>query len=138
MKTFIVLVLDTRRPRPDGTCPILLRIIHHRASSQITLGKYVKVADWDEKARRIKSSYKGTESVTRLNNWLQKKKAEATDVITKLDEQKTLDTYTVYQIRDLLEKKRDVTSFFAYGWNFPNSKDKLSDKNADGEENFYA
>ena len=115
MKTFIVLALDTRKPKPDGTCSILLRIIHHRASSQITLGKYVKETDWDESARCIKSSYKGTESVTRLNNWLQKKKAEATDLITKLDEQKTLDTYTVYQIRDLIEKKRDTASFFAYG-----------------------
>lgn len=114
MKTFIVLALDSRRPKADGTCPILLRIIHHGKTSQITTGFYVKETDWNEQARCIKSSYKGTQSVTRLNNQLQKKKSDALDFIAKLDERKLLDTYSVLELKQLIEKKPERASFLAY------------------------
>ena len=114
MKTFIVLSLDTRRAKADGTYPILLRIIHHEKTSSITLGVYITEKDWDAKKRCIKSSYKGTQSVTRLNNFLQKKKSDAIDLVTKLDERKTLDTYTVLQLKELIEKKPNSESFIAY------------------------
>jgi site-specific recombinase XerD len=115
MKTFIVLSLDTRRPKKDSTCPILLRISHHGKVSAITTGIYVKEADWDDGARSIKSSYRGTESVTRLNNFLQKKKAEAIDLVTKLDERKTLDSLTVVQVKELIERKSESGSFLEFG-----------------------
>src|SRR5882757_9200119 len=110
MKTFIVLALDTRRAKADGTYPVLLRIIHHGKVSPITTGIYVKEKDWDEKERKIKSSYRGSESVTRLNNYLQKRKSEATDIITKLDERKTLDTLSVLEIKKLIDRKSDSNS----------------------------
>ncbi|MBS1619923.1 MAG: site-specific integrase [Bacteroidetes bacterium] len=115
MRTFVVLALDTRRAKSDGTYPVLLRIIHYEKPASITLGIYLKKEDWDAKIRTIKPSYKGTESVTRLNNFLQKKKSEAIDIITKLDEKKTLDSLTVTQIKDLISKKSDSGSFFEYG-----------------------
>lgn len=37
MKTFVAIALDARRPKADGTCPILLRIIHHGKASQISI-----------------------------------------------------------------------------------------------------
>jgi integrase/recombinase XerD len=114
MRTFIVLALDTRRAKADGTYPVLLRIIHYEKPAAITTGVYLKEQDWDEKARCIKSTYKGTDSVTRLNNYLQKKKSEAIDIITKLDEKKTLDTLTVGQIKDMILRKSDLDSFFKY------------------------
>jgi site-specific recombinase XerD len=115
MRTSIVLTLDTRRAKADGTYPVLLRIIHYEKPAAITLGLYLKKEDWDEKARIIKPSYKGTDSVIRLNNFLQKKKSEAIDIITKLDERKMLHTLTVSQIKDLIERSSDSASFFAYG-----------------------
>src|ERR1700679_3180426 len=113
MNTQILLVLDTRYMKKDGTYPVILRIVHNRESSQIKLGIFIEDKHWDEEKRIIKSSYRGTESVTRLNNQLQKKKTEATDIIKKLDEQKTLNSYSVYQLKDLIEKKNEKSSFFS-------------------------
>jgi hypothetical protein len=98
MRTFIVLALDTRSQKKDGTYPLKLRIIHHEKSTAIGLGVYLKESDWDDKARAIKPSYKGTESVARLNNLIQKRKAEAVDIVTKLADKKALDGLTVVQI----------------------------------------
>lgn len=114
MNTSIVLSLDKRRPKSDGTCPIVLRITHHTKVSQINTGFFITELDWNEQARCIKSSYKGTQSVARLNNQLQKKKSEAIDIIAKLDERKTLHTYTVVQLKQLIERKPDQASFFHY------------------------
>jgi integrase len=114
MNTYLVLALDTRKPKKDETCPILIRIVHHNKSAGVRTGIYIKPADWNQEKRIIKPSYKGTESVARLNNLLQKKKSEATDIITKLDERKTLDTYTVFELRDMIEKKSNTVSFFDY------------------------
>lgn len=114
MKTSIVLSLDTRRPKADGTYPIVLRISHFGKVSQLVLGVYLKKTDWNNQERCIKASYKGTESVTRLNNRLQKKKAEALDTISKLDEQKTLTNYSVVQLKQLIERKPQQGSFFEY------------------------
>ena len=115
MKTYVVLALDTRKPKLDHTCPILLRIIHFDKAAAVRTGIYVKPDDWNSKARIIKPSYKGTESVARLNNLLQKRKTEAMDIIMKMDERKTLEAHTVLQLRDLIENKNTSASFFDYG-----------------------
>lgn len=114
MNTTIVFSLDYRTPKKDGTCALLLRIIHHGKPAQITTGIYLHEKDWDDKKRLIKSSYKGAESVTRLNNYLQKQKAEALDIITKLADNKTLDSFTAFQLKELIKKKSDKVSFFKY------------------------
>jgi site-specific recombinase XerD len=115
MRTNILIVLDTRRPKPDGTYPLLLRIIHGKTSSQISLGKFFHEKDWDAKERKVKSSYKGTESVTRLNNWISKKKSDALDQITKLEEKKILQTLsTAQQIKENIERNAEYVSFFDY------------------------
>lgn len=114
MKTNILLVLDNRRAKQDGTYPILLRIVHHRVSSQISTGIFVKEKDWDSKGRKIKPSYRGTESVARLNNQLLKKKTEAVDIVTKLDEQKRLDSLSVIQLKELIERKVEKLSVLKF------------------------
>jgi site-specific recombinase XerD len=115
MNTNVVLALDTRRKKQDGTYSLILRIVHHRESTQITLGVSLAEKDWDDKRRVVKPSYKGTESVTRLNNRIQKKKSDALDIIGKLDEQNTLDSFTVIQLKELIEKKSSSKSFFSLG-----------------------
>jgi site-specific recombinase XerD len=52
--------------------------------------------------------------VARLNNILQKKKTEAMDIITKLDELKTLDSYSVSQLKEMIEGKSSKQSFFSF------------------------
>jgi integrase len=114
MNTSIVVTLDTRNKKKDGTYPLLLRIVHFGKSTPIPLGISLLEKDWDAEKRIIKPSYRGTESVTRLNNIVQKKKAEATDIITKLDEQKTLNSLSVLEIKDLIHNKSNKLSFFGY------------------------
>lgn len=116
MNTTIVYTLDCRKSslKPDGTYPILMRIIRGNVTSQLAVKLYLHKKDWDEKERKIKSSYKGTESVARLNNYLQKKKSEAMDILTKLDEKKQLDTLSPAQIKELIQKKPERISFFKY------------------------
>lgn len=116
MNTTLVYTLDCRKisKKPDGTYPILMRIIQGNKTSQLSVKLYLHKKDWDEKKRIIKSSYQGTESVARLNNYLQKKKSEAMDILTKLDETKQLQSLTPVQIKELIQKKPDTTSFFKY------------------------
>ncbi len=135
MKTFITLSLDTRRSRTDGTYPIVLRISHHQKVAQINTGFFIKEADWNTEARCIKPSYKGTESVTRLNNQLQKKKSLAIDAIAKLDERKLLDTFSVTQLKQHLEKKPERASFFAYAQTLI---DEMKEANRIGNAKYYA
>lgn len=114
MRTFIVLVLDTRSQKADGTYPVKMRVVHYEKSTAFSLGIHLKKQDWDEKARCIKPSYRGTDSVVRLNNYLMKQKTEAVDLITRLDERNILDGLTVVQIKDLILGKSDLDSFFKY------------------------
>ena len=113
MNTSIVLALDAHQ-KADGTYPVVLRITHYQKVAQILLGINLKSEDWDEKKRIIKGSYRGTESVRRLNNYLEKKKAEATDKITKLDEKGRLATLTAVEVKKHLEGKAGTESFFQY------------------------
>lgn len=115
MKTNVLLVLDVRRPKPDGTYQLVIRIIHNQTVAEIRLGKYFKIEDWDSKERKIKATYKGTESVVRLNNYIQKKKSEVVDFITALDEKKKLGTIShAREIRDMIVRSPEKESFFGY------------------------
>lgn len=113
MNTSIVLALDSHK-RSDGTYPVVLRITHHQKVAQIIIGVNLKQDDWDAKLRKVRNSFRGSQSVTRLNNYLQKKKTEATDKITKLDEKKTLDSFSVVQLKRIIEGASESGSFFEY------------------------
>jgi integrase len=112
MTTNVLLVLDARRPKPDGTFRLVLRIVHNRTIAEIRLNRYLNLKDWDEDKRTVKSTYKGTESVVRLNNYLQKKKTELIDFITKLDEERKLSRILhAKDLRDLyLKPSQSITS----------------------------
>lgn len=135
MKTFVTLSLDTRRTRADGNYPIVLRITHHQKVAQINTGFFIKESDWNAETRCVKPSYKGTESVTRLNNQLQKKKSNAIDAIAKLDERKLLDAFSVTQLKQHLEQKPERTSFFAYAQTLI---DEMKEANRIGNAKYYA
>jgi integrase/recombinase XerD len=114
MATNIILSLDTRRIRKDGTYPVVLRLGHKARTTSIPTGITVTVSDWDDKQRKIKNSYKGASSVTRLNNMLQKMKADAMDIVLKLQEAGTLDSMTVTELRARVTRNSDSASFFSF------------------------
>jgi len=114
MNTNIVITLDTRRAKQDGTFPIILRLGHNERTTSIPTGYSVNQKDWDAKNKVIRKSYTGSNSVTRLNNLLQKLRSDAMDVILKLHETNQLNSLSVTGLRDKLVSSNTSHSFIHY------------------------
>lgn len=114
MVTSITLSLDTRRAKKDGSFPLVLRISHQGFSASIPLKIALLEKDWDAKKRIIKASYKTNESITRLNNELQKKRNDAMDIVMKLHDSGELDYLTANDLKTKIENPIAPLSFFGY------------------------
>lgn len=112
--TSIKVSLDTRRSKADGTYPVILRLTHKRKTTSIKTGIYLKENDWDAKKSEVKNSYKGTTNVTRLNNEIQKKKAEALDGILKLEGTVKKGPLSVTDVKQKIDPTFSSQSFYAY------------------------
>ncbi len=115
MKTSLVLSLDTRRSKKDGTFPIILRLTHGRKTTSIAMGFSVLKSEWDDRKKRVKRSYKGVTSINRLNTILAKEKIDAMDIINKLQDKKRLHRMGIMQLKDLIATKSHYESFFKFG-----------------------
>jgi len=115
--TNIVVSLDTRRAKKDGTYPLVLRIGHNERTTSIPVGISLLEKDWDAEARTIKKSYTGTSNVTHLNNLIQKKKTEAMDAVLKLHEDDKLETLSVKDVKHKIDKKSSSGSFYEFAMN---------------------
>jgi site-specific recombinase XerD len=102
MSTYIIISLDLRRPKKDGTFPIIFRLTHNRKTTSISSGYSTRKKFWDVKNRCLRSSYTGTESVQRLNNLLTKRKSHYIDQITKIQEKDELKYLSVKQLKGKL------------------------------------
>ena len=111
MKTNITISLDTRRAKADGSFPIILRLGHHGKTTSILTGYSVLEKEWDTKNKLIKKSHQVSGSVARINNIIQKQRAEAMGAIVKLEESGELQNLTVVQLRNLLFKEHSSSSF---------------------------
>ncbi len=105
MSTTLKFVLDTRRPKDNGTFPIRLRIMHNRVNSHISLGYYLSEKEWDAKNERLRSSSKSYGNVSRFNNDLQTRKAKYFEIIGELERDGILDNLSASQLKGHLEKK---------------------------------
>lgn len=114
MNTNVVISLDTRRKKQDGTYPLVLRLGHHRKTIPISIGLSLKESDWDEQKRIIKKSYIGKETVARLNNLIQKRKADALSIIVKLSETNELDTLSILDLKNKIHRPVTQQSFFLF------------------------
>lgn len=114
MPTNIVISLDKRRKKKDETYPMILRLSHNRKTLPLSLDFAIHQKYWDNRNRKVKGTFKGTESVTRLNNLFEKKKAEAINVITKLEDSGELDTLSIRQVRDRVTSSKSKISFFTF------------------------
>lgn len=114
MNTNIVVSLDTRRSKKGDLYPLVLRLGHNERTTTIPLKISIAKNDWDEQTRKVKKTYVGTESVSRINNIIQKNKADAMDIILKLQESQQLARLSVVEVRDRIVKKNTSTSFFTY------------------------
>ncbi|WP_282036183.1 Arm DNA-binding domain-containing protein [Saccharicrinis aurantiacus] len=100
MNTNIVLSLDKRRQKKDGTMQIDFRLGHNRRTTVIPSGYHIHKIGWDEKKRKIKSSYKSIDNTTRANNLLEKTKAKYIDDITQLAEKNELNQLSVIELKE--------------------------------------
>lgn len=114
MNTNIVISLDTRRAKKDGSYPLVMRLGHNRRTTAIPMGIDLLEKDWDDNNRLVKKSYTGISSAARLNNLIQKKKADAMDIIMKLEEDGHLETLSIQALRDKIDKPNQAGSFFSF------------------------
>ena len=110
----LILTLDTRRAKKDGSYPLVLRISFKGRTSNIRLGYDIPQKDWDAKRRKVRKSYSGVSSVSRLNHELVHKKTEAWDKIKELEEQGTLETLSVLEVKQYLISQENTSSFFVF------------------------
>ena len=114
MNTNIVISLDTRREKKDGTYPLMMRLGHNERTTAIPIGINLLEKDWDVEKRMVKKSYEGTNTVTRLNNIIQKKKADAMDIILGLHEAKQLPVMSVIAVKDKIITNNKPQSVFTF------------------------
>lgn len=134
MNTNIVVSLDTRRPKKDNTFPLILRLGHNERTIPIPLKISLAKKDWDDEAKKVKNSYVGSNSVSRLNNYIQKKKAEAMDIILKLDEKGLLYQLSLMDIKNRIVNQGELNSFIAFGDHLVN---ELTEANRIGTARSY-
>lgn len=112
MKTSINISLDTRRSKKNGTFPLVLRLGHLQSTTSIPLNIHILEKDWDAKNRMIRKTYKGTESITRLNNKIHKRKSDAWDTILQLHESGELAFMTLADIRKRIDGEEQFAGDF--------------------------
>jgi integrase/recombinase XerD len=114
MNTSLVLTLDMRRAKKDGTYPVIIRISHYNRSTSFTTGVSVPEKDWDFDKKVIRKTYVGTTSVTRLNNFLNKQRVKAMDIVNHLKEEDKLRFMSITQLKEQLTQSDKVHSFFNF------------------------
>lgn len=115
LNTNIVISLDTRRIKKDGTFPLIMRLGHYERTTPIPLGISVKKKDWDDENKVIKKSHGEGMSVTRINNLIQKRKSDAMDIILKLHEMGQLPKLSVTELKGKIDKTKISDSFLKFG-----------------------
>jgi len=114
MNTSIKISLDTRRLKKNGSYPIILRLAHGRNTIPISLGYSVPAKDWNERSGKINKTYKGISNITRLNNLIQKKKANALDIITQLKDSGEIQFLSIKELKERIVSKSSKTTFIKY------------------------
>lgn len=114
MKTHIIISLDKRRQKKDGNYPVVLRLTHKRNTTSIKTGYEIPEKAWDESKRMIRTSYKGFDNVTRVNNLLMKKRGEALDTISRLEDRKELMSLSLREVKEKILGRDSKVTFYSY------------------------
>ncbi|WP_291130913.1 site-specific integrase [Flavobacterium sp. UBA7682] len=117
MNTNIVISLDTRRQKNDGTYPLILRLGHFDRTLPVPISISIKKVDWDEDKRQVKKSYTGLEGSTRFNNRIQQKRIDALKIIQNLYDKGKLEGMSIHEIKKQILNESSSDSFvhFAEG-----------------------
>ncbi len=114
-----------KEEKQDGTYPLAIRITKDRKTSYIYLNYSVHPKDWNADEQKIRKSHPNS---TRLNNFLFKKLAEASDSALEVETKKI--TATAKAVRQKV--KPSVAETF-----FPQAQDYLENLKSAGKYNQY-
>ncbi len=114
MASNVKIILDTRRKKSDQSYPLILRFIHNRKSVSIPLGYSMQEADWDTEKCIVLKSYKEVSNISRLNNWIQKQRVNAMDIINKLQDTGEIDRMSITEIKARIVHNRSNITFFDF------------------------
>ena len=104
MRTYLTLLLDTRRAKKDGSFPIIFRLTHLRKTTSISTGYSILEKYWDSQKCAIKKTYTKVESIARLNTLLLKEEAKANDIINRLYDSRKLNYLSITQVKSRITK----------------------------------
>ena len=103
MATILILALDRRREKKDGTYPICLRLNFGGTQSYIHLGRSVQEKYWSAEFGRVTRAAPVKPSPTEFNAFLQQKLSDAISMVAKLENNLTLDTLTHAQLSKMIK-----------------------------------
>ncbi|WP_422083496.1 phage integrase SAM-like domain-containing protein [Ulvibacterium sp.] len=115
MRTYLTLLLDTRRAKKDGSFPIIFRLTHLRKTTSISTGYSILEKYWDSRKCEIKRNYTRVESIARLNTLLLKEEARANDIINQLYDKEKLNYMSITQVKNRITRNNTYDSFYRYG-----------------------
>ncbi|MEZ5082656.1 MAG: site-specific integrase [Bacteroidales bacterium] len=90
------------------------RITHNRKPAYIPLSTYVKKDEWLNKEQQIHKKCKRYKNLSRVNDYITRKRLEANSIVTGLLESGEAEFLTVYDIRDRILNKSDNGSFESF------------------------
>lgn len=109
----IKIILDTRRPKADGTYPLKFRIYQGKKYRDIPLSIFLNPDDWDDLKRQIKKSHPNYKL---LNHKILKQHTELEATLLKAESSKAI------ALDDLVDKakgkEKPLPTFFEYGFNW--------------------
>jgi site-specific recombinase XerD len=111
----VSLALDRRVENKGGSYKIMLQVIVNRKMTSIATEYAIPEKEWDAKNRKIRNTSTVAGNIARVNNILNKQRADIMDKITALHDEGMLDKLDMKDIRArLVAKSNSVTVFQMY------------------------
>lgn len=95
-------LLNTTRQKNDGTYQLIIRLTYNRKVINIPVGINLKEKDWDARTQRIKASSNFATNITRQNNKIQNRIAHIHDVITKLEDDGSIQALELKDVKKII------------------------------------
>jgi site-specific recombinase XerD len=111
MATSVKLILDDRRPKEDGTFPIVVRLTHNRISRYIQTGYSAHPDEWDDSKKSVISKSKPVKELKIINSRIRLKESAAADTILDLEKFGELDKLSASEVKDKILNKNSKVSF---------------------------
>lgn len=114
MATSIKAILDDRRPKDDGTFPIVLRLTHNRVTRYIQTGHSALPQEWIQASETIETKRLPKNRVNTINGLILQQKSAAMSLINDLEKFGDLNSLSVSELKDKIMDKSPKTTFRAF------------------------